>query len=435
MADRYGTMLGAMPYTLVHLTGDFPLVDYSFAGKCILCVALVFAVGVVSVPTGILASGFTKELKVYRQEQRILESSSRSKVEKLIKAWVTRRRFLKLIECAKHKDRELKAAAAKAEKEGQLPLQVINFLEQKTAAGRAWKKLMFVLIITNVLAVILESLPGFKADVGPKALEIFEFLSVCCFTFEYLLNVWSAPANKAFDFKRRNYIWSFWGIVDCSTVLPYWLEMVLKFWGIPFDAFIFRVFRLLRILQMEDYVASFTLLDDAWYKCRDSMFAAGFMALLIWICGSVLFYEFEKDNPRMEGAFANLPSSMYFTIIFLGGEWAVIDFTPQGQVVCLFYCVMGIGIYGIPVGAVFEAFSDVLAGDEDEEEGEGEEAAAPPAPKAVADGKPSGSADKGPPPAAKEKALPAPAPAPQAKQETQPEAFKKGDKPKYARGL
>ena len=28
------------------------------------------------------------------------------------------------------------------------------------------------------------------------------------------------------------------------------------------------------------------------------MYAAGFMALLVWVCGSVLFYEFEKEPLR-----------------------------------------------------------------------------------------------------------------------------------------
>ena len=112
------------------------------------------------------------------------------------------------------------------------------------------------------------------------------------------------------------------------------------------------------------------------------------------------FYQFEKDNPRMEGAFATIPDSMcagtprgglhwalnadahisesstaefctsnsasapkvppvlpclfrnsvsaasltqarwrYYCAVFLGGEWGKIDFTPMGHVLCVFYCV------------------------------------------------------------------------------------------------
>ena len=61
-------------------SGDYPLIDYDFPAKCVLFLALLFAVGVgillspclgstppdpcgakvVSVPTGLLASGFTQ---------------------------------------------------------------------------------------------------------------------------------------------------------------------------------------------------------------------------------------------------------------------------------------------------------------------------------------------------------------------------------------
>merc|ERR1719160_1288762 len=152
------------------------------------------------------------------------------------------------------------------------------------------------------------------------------------------------------------------------TVVPFWCEFVLSLLDIHFNTFIFRVIRMFRVLQLEDFISAFTLLDDAWYNCRDSMVACGFMALLVWVCGSVLFYEAEKDNPRMEGAFASLPDSMYYSIIFLGGEWGKIDFTPMGHIVCVFYCIFGIAIYSIPVGSVFEAFSDVLASVADGEE-------------------------------------------------------------------
>lgn len=63
-------------------SGDYPLIDYDFPAKCVLFLALLFAVGVgillspwlgsttpdpcgakvVSVPTGLLASGFTQAL-------------------------------------------------------------------------------------------------------------------------------------------------------------------------------------------------------------------------------------------------------------------------------------------------------------------------------------------------------------------------------------
>jgi hypothetical protein len=51
------------------------------------------------------------------------------------------------------------------------------------------------------------------------------------------------------------------------------------------------------------------------------------------------------------------------------------DFTWGGRFVCLFLCVVGIALYAIPIGTLFESFGAVLglAGEEDEDEaGSGE---------------------------------------------------------------
>lgn len=369
MAQRYGTMFSAMPYTLVHLTGDYPLIDYDFPAKCVLFLALLFAVGVVSVPTGLLASGFTQELKKFRAEERQKRVDAATTIERAIISYLRRRRLRKITEETKAQSMNLKRQKDIVKKDNPNKIKMVDFLEQKTLAGRVWKKVMLLLIILNVLAVIGESMSWVKEALGSHFLNGFELMSVLLFTFEYLANVWSANANIRYCFHRRNYTLSFFGIVDLVTVAPFWVQSAMYLSGMQFNAFIFRIARLLRILQLEDFVESFTLLDDAWRSCRETMVATGFMALLVWVCGAVLFYEFEQDNPAMEGAFKDLPSSMYF-IIFLGGEWAKIDFTPGGKIVCVIYCVVGIGLYGIPIGAVFEAFSDVLAEDEGKAEDE-----------------------------------------------------------------
>eukprot|EP00434_Breviolum_minutum_P004355 symbB.v1.2.003836.t1/scaffold216.1/size293228/21 len=356
MAQRYGTMFSAMPYTLVHLTGDYPLIDYDFPAKCVLFLALLFAV--VSVPTGLLASGFTQELKKFRAEERQKRADAATTIERAIISYLRRRRLRKITEDTKAQSQNLRRQKDAVKKDSPNKIKLVDFLEQKTLVGRIWKKVMLLLIILNVFSVIGESMSWVKEALGADFLNGFELISVLLFTFEYLANVWSANANIRYCFHRRNYICSFFGIVDLVTVAPFWIQALLYLSGMQFNAFIFRIARLLRILQLEDFVESFTLLDDAWRSCRETMVATGFMALLVWVCGAVLFYEFEQDNPAMEGAFKDLPSSMYFTIIFLGG----------GKIVCVIYCVVGIGLYGIPIGAVFEAFSDVLADQEEEDD-------------------------------------------------------------------
>merc|ERR1711865_800609 len=82
--------------------------------------------------------------------------------------------------------------------------------------------------------------------------------------------------------------------------------------------------------------------------------------------------EYYGEGKCSQYAFTNVPNSMYYVAVFLGGEWAITDFTWPGRFVCLFLCVAGIGLYAIPVGALFDSFGAVLgmveADDDDDEE-------------------------------------------------------------------
>jgi len=368
-SQRYHSVVSALPYTLVHLTGDYPLVDYTLSSKIVLFFSLLFAVGVVAVPAGLMASGFSKQLEIFRAQERAKAKASHSKLGNFLKGWITRRRMQKAIKCAIAQSREVERLKTLNEKERNFPWLTNRFLERQTLAGQIWSRVMLILIVLNVLAVIGETMQSVHNLVGQRFWDSFELTSVIAFTGMYLAHIFAASVNSAFNGhkwgNRWVYIKSFWGVLDLITIAPFWMQQGFAVFGLSpawlTHAFIFRVIRILRLLQIPDFRHSFAMLSDAWQCCRDSMVAAGFMAMLVWVMGSVLFYNFEKNNPRMEGAFESLPSSMYYSLIFLGGEWGKIDFTPAGQVVVVIYCVMGIGLYGIPVGAVFEAFSNVLA--------------------------------------------------------------------------
>ncbi|CAJ1409909.1 unnamed protein product [Effrenium voratum] len=186
MSQRYGSMLTAMPYTLVHLTGDYPLIDYDFPAKCVLFVALLFAVGVVAVPTGLLASGFTQELKKFREEERKKRTAAATKIERAIVRHIRRRKFRKVMEEKKAQSLSFARTKDLVKKNNPNKIALVDFLEQKTPAGRTFKKVMLVLIILNVMAVIGESMAWVKKAIGSDALNGFELVSVMLFTFEQL---------------------------------------------------------------------------------------------------------------------------------------------------------------------------------------------------------------------------------------------------------
>lgn len=76
------------------------------------------------------------------------------------------------------------------------------------------------------------------------------------------------------------------------------------------------------------------------------------------VAGATLFYVFERTT---DDRFKNIPQSLYYVAIFLGGEWAHADFTVGGKILCCALCLLGIGLFSLPIGFLFEALSTVLA--------------------------------------------------------------------------
>ncbi|MGH7974642.1 MAG: ion transporter [bacterium] len=163
--------------------------------------------------------------------------------------------------------------------------------------------------------------------------------------------------------------------------------------------------RIFRILQLEDFIVAFQKLDNVYRASRDAIKATGLMALIIWVGCGALFFIFENDNPNFrectsavplrgtgdtpgcydfsstaecnafygdnsctQVAFKNMPDSLYYTAVFLCGEWGVVDFTWAGRLVCMFMCVAGIALYAIPTGTLFESFGNVLGMSEVEDD-------------------------------------------------------------------
>ena len=94
---------------------------------------------------------------------------------------------------------------------------------QDQMAARVFSWVLTLMVLSNVMAVILESVPSIEAQYG-RSLQLFELFSVAFFSVEYLLRIWTAAdrstSKQATDTRRRlAYIWSFHGLVDLLAVL------------------------------------------------------------------------------------------------------------------------------------------------------------------------------------------------------------------------
>ena len=85
----------------------------------------------------------------------------------------------------------------------------------ETKAGRAFDMAIQVLIVISLLAFAIETLPNLMARTL-FGLHIIEVVTVVVFSMEYALRfVISKP--------RSNFVFSFFGLVDLLSILPFYL--------------------------------------------------------------------------------------------------------------------------------------------------------------------------------------------------------------------
>jgi hypothetical protein len=229
-------------------------------------------------------------------------------------------------------------------------------------AGRV---VIFVVIIANIAAVMLESVPSLDKAVGNEPgnfFDVFEAFSVSIFATEYISRLFCAPKSRLALYSTVVYATTFFGIVDFLSTAPWFIEQAMIASGAIDEGGdvtrVFRIFRIFRILQLEDFVTAFSKLDNVFRASKDVLKATGLMALIIWVGGGALFFIFEENNPNWrqcdasiplvsngtdapgcfdfestaecnayypdmcdQKVFVNMPNTLYLTAVFLGGEW------------------------------------------------------------------------------------------------------------------
>eukprot|EP00656_Telonema_subtile_P019556 TRINITY_DN2078_c0_g1_i5.p1 TRINITY_DN2078_c0_g1~~TRINITY_DN2078_c0_g1_i5.p1 ORF type:complete len:990 (+),score=271.81 TRINITY_DN2078_c0_g1_i5:278-3247(+) len=363
-STRFQNVPNAMTFSMYLLTGDYPLTDFTFWGKAVNFFMILFAVSMVAIPSGLLASGF----------QEVIEEDAQKRAVRDAKRKKGKRALPDPDEPQPSGNETQKAVYLFVNGQGDWDVCGCWLIR-----GAVFHYFVAVLIVLNVVSVILESEDSIRQAAGMNTFfDTFEWVSVVIFTVEFFLRLYSAVEDPRAGYSIYGYMTSFFGIVDILAIFPCYVEGILNLSGVHFNSMIFRVFRVFRILLLEHFTEAFTLLDDAFRNCKDTMAATGLLALVIWVGCATLFYIFESSNDNQEyvEAFDNIPNAMYYVAVFLGGEWAKTDFTIPGKIVAQFLALCGIALYAIPIGAFFEAFGDLMGvgdDDEDEEDEEGGE--------------------------------------------------------------
>jgi voltage-gated potassium channel len=225
--------------------------------------------------------------------------------------------------------------------------------------GRIVGRLIVLLILVNLVAVTLESVPELRARYG-MLFSTIEVISLLVFTIEYLARIWVAgehPAQRHLQTgkARWRYIRSPAGIIDLLAILPFWFAFLL-----PTDLRVLLMFRIMRFLKLARYSPGMRSLLDALYAERRALIGCFVILLGATLISATAMHLVEQYAQPQK--FGTIPDAMWWAIVTLGtiGYGDVVPITPLGRLVAGATIFGGLIMIALPVGIIATAFAEEI---------------------------------------------------------------------------
>jgi voltage-gated potassium channel len=178
---------------------------------------------------------------------------------------------------------------------------------------------LIVLIIANVVAFTLQSIPEMRAGYG-QALDRFEVVSVTIFALEYLLRLWvsaeeATVASQGEVLGRLHAATRPMMVIDFCAIAPAIVQLFVPF----FDLRVLRLIRVFRLLKIARYSPALTTLGKVIVDERHALYGT----ILLLLCAMTF------AAAAMHAAEGNIQPDLFGTIP-LAMWWAITTLTTVG---------------------------------------------------------------------------------------------------------
>lgn len=214
--------------------------------------------------------------------------------------------------------------------------------EADTRAGKRFDVALIILILLSIFLVMLDSMPTISEKYHSQ-LRIAEWVVTILFTLEYFVRIYIVK-------KPRNYIFSFYGIIDLLSILPTYIGLVISGGQSLIVIRAIRLLRVFRILKLGRYTRAGRFLVMAMYRSREKIFIFMFFVLTIVVIFGTIMYLVEGEA----SGFTSIPTSIYWAIVTLTtvGYGDISPATGLGQFLASIIMILGYAIIAVPTGIV-----------------------------------------------------------------------------------
>lgn len=221
-------------------------------------------------------------------------------------------------------------------------------------AGRYVNYFLTLVILVNCLAVALETVPAIYQP-HQSLFYWLEAVSTGLFVVEYLARIWVCVEQTRFSRPvagRIRYALNPLPVLDLIVIATYWAPVDLRFLRI------FRLSRLLRVLNLDEFDRSLQAVSKAIGRRRHLLVVAVAAMLTVAYCFAALLYMVE--HTVQPDKFSSIPETLWWAIVTLTtiGYGDMTPITPLGKFLAGGIAIVGIGVFALPSAIVTASILD-----------------------------------------------------------------------------
>ena len=211
-------------------------------------------------------------------------------------------------------------------------------------------------LILNLAAVIMATFEDLNSKYG-DTFVLIETVTVAFFALDYFLRLISAkfmyPECSEFGAVKK-YVFSFFGIVDLLSFIPYYLPFVFPTGATAFR--LIRVIRILRLFRINEHFDSLNVITEVLIKKKQQLLSSVLIIMILMVASSLCMYSLEHE--AQPDVFKNAFSGMWWSMstVLTVGYGDIYPITTMGQVFSIFIAYLGVGMVAIPTGIISAGF-------------------------------------------------------------------------------
>ncbi len=232
---------------------------------------------------------------------------------------------------------------------------IIQIGNKSDVPSRVFDAVIVLSVFANLFVVIFETYE--ESIPYLPILKVIEFVTILIFTVEYILRLWTADflyPEKTHTKAIGTFIFSFFGIIDLITFLPYFFPIFFPRGAVAFR--IFRVIRIFRLFQINKQYDAFNVIIDVLNEKKSQIFSSVCIIGILMVASSLCMYSLEHDAQPEQ--FKNAFSGMWWTVsaMLTVGYGDIYPITTAGKWMAIVIAFLGVGLVAIPTGIISAGF-------------------------------------------------------------------------------